>query len=670
MINLKNAKIMENQIFEDVLKNSRKFHIDKYISDDPVVCSELLDSLTDNSKTLAVAPMGAGKTYFVMNKVQPMFEGIGYVTIIVLPNRALLNSFRNKHSIPVIHGESYDTYIGQNVVATTPESLLKIVEHLEQSGQPFGIIEDEAHQKGIDYYRTGYRQGYIQNALNSPYCRLSLHLTATPTTLVGEKFNNVVHISSNSMIKSEVEIVRINKNINDTLLEIASNFINEGKRTIVFNDNIADNKHLEEMMLHKNNKLDIQQVNSKDAHPENISRSKVTADLTITTSSIIAGIDLDTPKDSVLIVNANGLNIDNLIQLIGRFRKGINVVLVSFEPKHTTEHMDFLKMYNASYRMSSEIVKIANNDIDVSVLYRNQLIPEPNNLVAIKGSVVDMHCLSLEHHRWVVDEVKLKSKVAEQYSRSVLNSNSELVKYLYNQSAFDVIGDIKVIGYESRATTMKETKKLIKELNELRTSAILGELEDSRPRDLELALCGDYDHVRDDEVAELVKEYKEINPNATDRIYRIMKYFFKGVENGLVRAFHKMHEEEASDINKQMKQIDVREINRVMNNHGGNVLLNLDNLGVKDAVDIRQCKIRYFLYDLELKQGRISDKKLTELTQYLLDENNLGEGLRVKRVKNETGNYEKDFEILKNKVKVDLDMIYNLTDNRISSVKI
>lgn len=102
-----------------------------------------------------------------------------------------------------------------------------------------------------------------------------------------------------------------------------------------------------------------------------------------------------------------------------------------------------------------------------------------------------------------------------------------------------------------------------------------------------------------------------MNGNDLKRIREIQKYFYKNENNSKYKAFIKYHNEKTVDIN-------TRSINRTINEKGSKVFLELDSYGINATKDIRQCKIRHELLELENKRGRISNETLINLTKKLI----------------------------------------------------
>lgn len=656
------------------------YTVDKYISEDKDATKGIMDAIETYNKTLITGSMGTGKTHFVLNNVYKYSTEINKTLIIIIPNVSQLSNLYTNKNIPIVC-QTLPQYFGNDIVATTPESLPKITE--EVGADNYILVVDETHERYTSSsYRQGYKDGNIEKAEQVAY--KSIHLTATPRLLGFDNFDKEINIKSKQVITNDIDIYKVDKNTDDAILNLSKRAINRGLKPIIFNNNKEVNAILKEQ-LEKKEKVKVREYKENQLNifdkptikevertvlsaetvesgkiPESIAEGKVIKDSTITTSSIQAGIDLYTDENAILIVNTRNLLHDNMIQLIGRFRKGIKIILVVEDREHKKKVFDLNKAIKYSLRDSQALADSINNDKDIN-----------HNQFLIETGVKKDSNIYRENDKWKVDKAQTIRKVYEVWSKNLLDNIDNLKELLKEQDAFKV-ESIKVMEYEELLeTSVKDAKDIAKEerkqIIDKASKQLLG-LHDS---ELEKALAGEYKEL-DEDLAETVKEYKQVAHRHLKQIRRTKKELFPDDD---IKAFRHYYSNTWADIRREIKQKDAKAINRNIKENGLDKYTTREMKLYKDKPEPLQAKIRKELQDLEAKQGRLSQKRLEQLTATLYKQgyiyNKYTKILKTPDIPKE--DKEKAFKMLGDIIKAELEYIYNFRGSKntplISSVK-
>ena len=637
--------------------------VNKYISDNKNALSSIFEALEGNKRILLTAPMGTGKTHFIINDLFKYAQQIGRKVILVVPGAKQLENLSNNKGLAVVY-HRMPVYMGNDLVATTPDSLPKITAELEDNSYILAV--DETHERYTSRYRESYRNNNVEQAEKRAF--KSVHMTATPRILFNDNFEKVININSQSIIKNDIEILKVNGSFGDTMVSLSKKLIKQGKQPILFNNNIKDNEAIarlievkekitmleyeegqlnifkpgEKSVTKEVTRVSVETVKSGKDNPD-IAEGRIKTNFTATTSSIMAGIDLETEKEAVLIVNTTNLVIDNLIQLIGRFRKGIKVILLV---PNKEEKKKFFILEDKAFKSIREALKVRDyaNDrkietlIDRGIKRASQLYKNDNEL-------------------WETDINGVIYETYKEWSEAVFQDTSLIETILKNQNAFKVNSFTVTSPQEEKEKTfskMKEqTAKEIKKLIE-KTAQEIAQLEDSEIIDI-LEGCSDN------------AEYKEfliIAKKQIDRVKTISKELF---QDNKAKAFKHYFSNTWASIQRELEQEQARKVNRLFKEQGLDFYLSVKERRYRREADIIQAHIRNKLSDLEKKQGRITKEWLNALTYHLVTEGFIIN--KEAKLFNDTGD-KKAFNKLKEQVKEKLNYIYNLDDSKIVSVKL
>ena len=679
-----------------VIINSKKttnFTVDKYISEDKKVLDAILDIVKTNNKILLTGAMGCGKTHFICNELYKYGQSICKKVVVVIPGVAQLENLQENKGVHIVcEGNPFDEEHNSSVIATTPESLPKVVEALGDNN--FILVVDESHERITSLsYRTGYKADNIGKA--ERLAHKIIHLTATTTTLIGDKFDEVIKVTSKAVITNKVKIIKVPaKNYSDTLLTIIKNELEKGRKPILFHNDIKQNKEIKELLEVKNqvvvyeyeekqqylfgeqlpNRIiknefstSAETVNSK-SKSENIKNGTIKADITLLTSAVLAGVDLASKPKNILIVGCKGMMIDNIIQLIGRFRSGIEVILVVPEHEAKKEYFDFDFICNKSLDGSQELANSINTNPKIKLLFEDGVAKSAN--------------IKFIGDKWGINPPEIVAKVYENWSRVVLYNPEKLAGILKNQDAFNIKGNITIDEYTEPVGTVmadisKAKKEERKEIIETSKDILLEQDDFTLEKLLNRGLLRHIDDISL-EILEQAAEWHEAAEAHIEKINLIARELFKDDEGNIniAKAFRLFYEKPYSEIYKNIEQKQAREINSFIKLHGLEFYTSKKFDKFKPSKDIIQARIREQLADIEIKRGRLTNGRVTSLTEILINEGYI----RSKNVKlylsgdTSIEDKVKAFEKIRKDVQGSIENIYNFRNNTegnnsISSVK-
>lgn len=668
---------------QDTERAKETYTVDKYISKNKKATEGVLEAIRDNKRVLVTGSMGTGKTHFILNDVYEYSNSIDKVLITVIPNVSQLSNLYMNKDIPIVC-QDMPVYMGNSIVATTPESLPKII--AEVGADNYILVVDESHERytSVDY-RRGYKEKNIDKAEETAF--KSIHLTATPRLLEFDKFDKEISIQSKRVITNNVKILQVKDKLDDKLLSITKKALRNGNKPIIFNNNKEMNEILKEQLelkekvsvveieqgqmdLLKDNKrttevektiVSAETVKSGDI-PKSISKGFIDADVTITTSSIQAGIDLYTDDKAMLIVNTRNLLYDNIIQLIGRFREGIEVVLIVEEKEFKRKPFDLEYIINLSTKDSEDLV----NKLNSSKKSESDYIDLSDAGIKKDASIEKLD------NKWIVDKTDIVRKTYNQWSKAILDNTDLLVSLLKSEDAFKV-NDVTVdYYYDELETNISDAKKVSREVRAEKIEKAKKIMLDLSDEELEKALNREYKDLEED-TAEVVKEYFKIAHRHLEKIKTARDKLYTdtaGIRDG-VGAFRHFYSNSWASIRREIKQKQVIEVNRLIEKQGKEHLLSRQALRYKTSIDVVQAKIRDELQDLEKKQGRLSNKRVEELRDLLIVEGFIrNKYTKMLESEPEQKDREKTLKCLGDIVRAELGYIYNLTDDlRISSIK-
>lgn len=657
----------QNPLFKDDINLT----IDKYISDDKDAIELILEVIEDNKKTLITSPMGTGKTHLVLNDIYDFTNNKDKTLLIVIPSVSQLDNLSKNKGIKVVHGET-EGYFGEDIVATTPESALAIAEEIGKDN--FILAMDESHERYIADYRVAFKYGYIDNI--EKLAHKSIHFTATPTTLAGEKFDKVICIKSENLISNKISGYTVNKaHIEDALLEITESMYKDNRQVVVFRDNKDKNKELKDKLISKYENIQVETVSSEEKS-EDVMKGKLIKDITITTSAITAGIDLETKEDAVLIVDTSSILPDTLVQMIGRYRKGIEVIQLVEKRNYIAETKNIFDLIANNIKSSECLRDLANKseDFRFALRFKNEIAGIENGQV-VKGSLEESSDLKFNEDtkQYEVNYISLVTKTYKHWGKSVMSNIEEIEKTLEEQQAFEVSKFIYHGDFVPLLDEMKELSKLNrrekKKLIDKKVAELL-EFEDYR---LEILISGEVENATTLDVL-LYESYKELAPQHIEKIKSSIKYFCEDETYPLAMMFRKFHNQSWTSILDEIDQFNAIEINKELRECDKRVYLSkaANNYRYKRSTDMVQVKIRSELEEVEKKQGRLTIKVFDKLLQTLVNESYIYN--KSVSIYKDAGSKEEEkakaLQEIEKLLSKKLNHIYNLTlDNRISSIK-
>lgn len=671
-------EIYNIKALEPITALSDSYTVQKYISQDKDATGAILQAIKDNRKVLVTGSMGSGKTHFITNDIYEYAKEIDKILILVIPGvKQLENLNANKGIDIVCSGAEYIK--GTKRVAVTPESLLKITDTLEPDSYILAV--DESHERYTSLYRTGYKNKNIEKAEVNAY--KSIHLTATPRLLLNDNFDKVISIGTKTAISNNISIFKVKDKLEDNMLSVVKTLIKNDKKPILFNNNKETNelfaKEIEvkekiTIVEYESGQLDLTRPNGpkfkeidkiivdtetieSGKRSKNIAEGNVKADLTCTTSAVMAGIDLYTDDKAVLVINTKGLPFDNLIQLIGRFREGIEVILIVDDPEIKKEYFNLEDRISYKIRSSQELANITNNNIYIDDLMKDGLKKNAK--------------LQRLNDKWIVNETEVIAEVYEDWSRSVFQDMDKLKELLTKQKAFKVKNIVVANFNDETESTMTELKKLSraerKEIIE-ETTKIMVNLPD---KELINILDKDYKGLTDEEIDTYQEYFKVANKHMIKIKHAADKLFTDGAGlMDIAAAFRHFYSNSWASIEREIEQQQAREINRLLKKHGTDFYLSKEANPFKTSIDVVQARIRHELKDLENPRGRLSNIRFNQLVNVLVQEGYIyNKYTKILKEDPDEKGREKALKCLGDIIRAKVENIYNLVDGRISSIK-
>ncbi|MBU3227015.1 toprim domain-containing protein [Clostridium algidicarnis] len=683
----------KHNLISNTFNNSKKICVEKYISQGNDAVEAILNNIKSSKKILITGAMGIGKTHFIRTDLLNYARSIDKKIVMVIPGVAQLENLKENKGLPVVYADVgyYDT----DIVAVTPESLLtKVISNLKP--QTFILVVDEAHQKVLDY---NFRKAFRNISIAEKTAYKIIYMTATPRVLGNEKFDNILEVITNNPIKNKIVIETIDNKNKIDLMDIKLNIIKENLKNhdniIFFQNNkksntdmadiLAEGQKVTEKIYKDNYQYSVcLQSNSKDyvektfwkwitktqtieSGKENIETKEglITANISFVTSVITAGIDLHVPdgNKALLIIDATEkIDVDSIIQLIGRFREGINVViLVKPTSKEKNKYDSFENILKSRMQISTEIAEVYNkNKVEIEY-YKSD--------ICVNGIEFNE-----EKKLYNIDPLAVSSKSYSLWNINLMYNISEFIKLLEKQTAFKIINEIEVCSWE------EENYEINSEIKDLKTSR-KEDFKKAKEKILELddktllaAITKNYTKLTS-EKQKIIKEYYDLQPNShKDKINLTKKLFIdeKDQATDVVKVFRYFYNNSWEKIQNEIDDRDSKLINMDFRLNGVEPFLDKDLYKIRTQKIQQQAKIRWELQQLEKKQGRLSNKIINSITNEMIKEayfknKNVKIYLDIKSPENERI---KAFNMVKKTVLKIIKHTYNLTkDGRISSVK-
>lgn len=661
-----------------------EIYIYKYISDNDKNVKIIIDVIKKWFKILITGAMGCGKTHFIINEVHEYAKSINKKVIIVSPSlKQIENLKENKNINKVCDGVTYDEK--DTIVTTTPESVLKVTDEIGPGN--YILIVDESHERVLSLsYRVGYQKDNIGKAEKTAF--RVLHLTATPRPLIFDTFDSVITVKSKTVIKDKIKIVRTKNNNADEIYSIVTAHVREGKQVILRNNDIEQNEVLR-VLLEEKKEFKVYEFGEeqlsmfKKSEPKEIIKTELitsaetvksgkevkevttgllTSDIIITTCCIQAGIDLYTKNDAVLIVNCKNIKPDDLIQLIGRFRKGIEIILAMPNTQEKA-YIDLVSFYNSSMDKFESDCNIANSNEMMKELYEGT-----DGLK--KGSFFEKGI----DGKYFVNKIAAMANIYNIWSRSIMSNPKSLISILKNTNAFEIDGEIEIIeNIEPVGTVLADIQKNLKakksEIIE-NSKEVLLKLDNA---ELEKILTKKFNKLEfEKNILDQVELYNSVAKKHIEKIDIVAKELFTDEKGTMSKAeaFRHFYSNTFTDITKEIEQKHTREVNRKIKEHGG--IKEYLRFNSKTCKEVIQAKIRFELMELEKKRGRLTSDKITALTETLITGGYIRNSSTKLYLKADSSLKDKEraFELVGKTVKSMVIDIYNFKNNdNISSVK-
>ena len=506
---------------------------------------ELYDELLMKKNcTLLIAPMKAGKTRFIMERLYKITKSLDYQLVFIVPAISLMDKLKADFSISQLCKQERNASLTDDFkpIITTAESLYKVVAAAKDKNRKLYFVYDEAHMCVSNY---GFRK---KLALPFEYYKYDivvgmLCMTATPECLqIGESlFDKVIKIDvKNKFIQSEK--LNIITGLKDDIESIVSHLVHTKQKNpntpieCRINDKKkqADVKEILEKFGYKVAIWNREEVNDETKNAELYEKAmkglEIEFDILLVTSLIDCGVEVY-PKEKPIIIDFINENSDLIsdIQHLGRFRDGVkqlDLILKAYEKKEFGEKIYTLEeTYKGMLEALEPQVKACN-------IYNREIKFTLNSL--IKCSFIEEEGI----YKYEIDKFALRQYCFNFYVQQLIKRPDLLRIFLRSHSTLNIkrIDIIEVdpetylIDINEIITEQKQAKKAIKDefkekLDYFKAEITSGKL---KKKDLEVILTKDDELNKNDEwlldgkVGEL-REFYQSNDNVEFRkkVYEI-----------------------------------------------------------------------------------------------------------------------------------------------------
>ncbi len=449
-----------------------KYQIEKFLSE---ISDKLLYTmLSKKSKILLIASMGSGKTDLVIKNLYDYLRNNKHIRIqliVATSNRKLVRSIVarcEKEGLKAIASDGAVSYVNLDseftITVTTPESFYKVKKGCEDDNRPYYIIYDEVHQIISDGADFRIDMDKPLKAYDDELCWGFTGLTATPDNIKGYNWDKII-FAENLGSKQFSKNLDIFHSVRQTPESIASFIIKYRKlfpkAPIVGRIN---NKELMQQVKELLNKLGIkcllfftdqEETEAKELMDKIVNGETIELpQVLLMTSLMDAGVEIHTTKKPIVIpfMNENSTLVEE-IQFIGRFRNGIELIVLAIENKAKESN-------KRSYKEILEKTKINAN-------------AEYEELKEIDCLEYPRYCRrkldkETETYYYEYSEVLVLNKTFYRFISDIIRDPKELKKYLENHETFKVenieIKEYEEINYfELEEKERKKQKKADKE---------------------------------------------------------------------------------------------------------------------------------------------------------------------------------------------------------------
>ncbi len=691
---LKGADVREEASGPETGVTACKIHVKKYISEDKATVEVIINYVIAYKRILITGGMGIGKTYFVSTDLLQYAKSIGKKVVIVIPGVAQLENLNENKNLPIVCGDK--SYFDTDIVAVTPDSLLTKV-LCKMKPDSYILVVDEGHQKILDCnFRKAFRN--IDIAEKNAY--RTIYMTATPRVL-SNNFDKIIEITTQNPITNKVMYKNLDMDKKDNIdvkLSVIKKALEKYDNIIFFQDNIKINEKMAALLkngenvtkkVYKDNyqysiciggKIDkdytdkviwewTTQTETIHSGKENKDAKEglLTANVTFVTRVINAGIDLRIKKGNkgILIIDATEkIDIDSFIQLIGRFREGIDVLILT--KSHNAKDNDYC------YETFQSILKTRINISEMIAKVYN------NNKIKLEYFKNDLTTNCLEYNTgtktYNVDLSLATEKTYSLWNQLLIYNINHFFELLKEQTAFVVNGEIENCSWLEEKLEVGEDIKNYKVIRKEKFTKVKKQMMSFKDNDLLAGVTKKYDKLETSQV-NIAKEYHNLKPNShTDQLRLTGELNIDEEEAAvdIVKAFRYFYSNPWSAIEEKIDARDARLINLELKLNG------IENFLKKNLYETRtqkipmQARIRFGFMETQKKQGRITENSIELITKEMIEEGyfkNKNTKVYLDSTAKDTDS-EKAFIKIKHTVENIIEHTYNITvDRRISSVK-
>lgn len=639
-----------------------KIHVKKYISEDKIAVEVILNNVIAYKRILITGAMGIGKTYFVRTDVLLYAKSIGKKVVIVIPGVAQLENLSENKGLPIVYANrSYDN---SNIVAVTPDSLMtKVLCYMKPNS--YILIIDESHQKISDY---NFRKSFKNIDIAEENAYKIIYMTATPRVL-SNNFDKIIEIKTDNPIMNKVMYKTLDttkKDIMDVKLSVIKEALKKYDNVIFFQDNKKSNQEMSTMLINLKWITSTATIHSGKENKE-AKEGVLTANVTFVTRVINAGIDLRITNGNkgILIIDATDkIDIDSFVQLIGRFREGIDI-LILIKPHIAKDNENY---YDTFESILKSRISISRTIAHVYTLEKLRLDYYKNDLAT--------NCLeyNTETKTYNLDLSRATEKAYSLWNQSLIYNINNFFMILKEQTAFVVVGEIKKCSWLEEKLEVRDDIKKSKAIRKEKFTKITDKMIEFNDDDLLSGITKEYEKLGADQI-EIAKEYHELKPNMYNDRLKITGELFAIDEDmviDVVKSFRYFYSNPWSLIVNKIDNRDARLINLELKSNGIEKFLSKDLYRTRTQKIPCQARIRFEFMEIQKKQGRITDNSIELITNKMIEEGYLkNKNTKVYLDENaENVDRNRAFETVKHTVKDIIDRTYNITkDRRISSVK-
>ncbi|OON99163.1 MAG: hypothetical protein ATN35_02085 [Epulopiscium sp. Nele67-Bin004] len=463
----------DNLACQDMHKN---YTIDKYITENQELITDLTECLKRKNKTLLNAPLGAGKTTLIFENILKHCLENDLMLVVCTPNVSMINQFEltmsNKELYTVYDKSEQDKaqekYNKQPIMMSTPDSIHKAIANVSK----FILVVDEAHEL---YTTSSYRDKFINILESEEHADAVLYVTATANNLVLDNIQNVLTVTAKNKLQTNLTIREAKTRSLTYVQQQIEYYKNSKYDKIVYysNQSKEENEVLAENLQKKG--YTVVTLNSEkktsDAYKKITAGKLPDQEIVIHTGIMQAGVNInnDNLKICLLIDMSFGScpTAETVEQLVGRYRQNVeDTILLKFKRKiddNTQSYEDKAKSNLQFAKSLSNLLNIPENRIKLA-----EEIFQDNKLVYKNKSEV-----------YVINPIKCKQAAYFEATQRTMGNTDLLIERLKSSTALNFL-NITVITDDEEiiptdidkecSTRKKEAKKIaMEEIQEILT---------------------------------------------------------------------------------------------------------------------------------------------------------------------------------------------------------